>query len=233
MNPRRRVLSAMAILLVTGLACSLTGTPAAPSPTPLPALPTDTSTPSLPTDTPAPTVAPPPTLPAGGGPCEATSSADVTIYTRPSLLADIFSTITLTTPVEITSRSADGWLGFDPGVAQAANIGVFRLRWIPPGASVSLTGNCAGVPIESWVPTPGVCYQMSMGPVEVHASADPASAVSHTLMVGEFVAVTGRTATGWLFVNGNDGNVPGVIGFIPELEMNANGPCDSIPVVPG
>ena len=89
----------------------------------------------------------------------------------------------------------------------------------------------AGVPIESWVPAPGVCYQMSMGPVEVHASADPTSAVSHTLMVGEFVAVTGRTATGWLFVNGNDGNVPGVIGFIPELEMNANGPCDSIPTV--
>jgi hypothetical protein len=72
---------------------------------------------------------------------------------------------------------------------------------------------------------------MSMGPVEVHASADPASAVSHTLAVGEFVAVTGQTGTGWLFVDGNDGNVPGILGFIPQLDMNASGPCDSIPVV--
>ncbi|OGT27969.1 MAG: hypothetical protein A2Z17_06550 [Gammaproteobacteria bacterium RBG_16_66_13] len=131
----------------------------------------------------------------------------------------------------ITSRSASGWLGFDPGVPQAANIGVFRQRWIPPDAAVTLTGNCAGLPVESWVPEPGACYEMVMGPVEVHTAADPASAVSHTLIVGEFVAVTGRTATGWLFVNGNDGNVSGVTGFIPELEMNANGPCDSIPVI--
>jgi len=225
MNPRRRVLSVMTVLVLTGLACSLTGTPAAPTSPASPATPTGTATPSLPTSTPAPT------LPAGSGPCQATSSVDVTIYTRPSLLADVFSTIALTTPVDIAARSADGWLGFDPGVAQAANIGVFRLRWIPPGASVNLTGNCAGLPVESWVPAPGVCYQMSMGPVEVHTSADPTSSVSHTLMVGEFVAVTGRTATGWLFVNGNDGNVPGVVGFIAELEMNASGPCDSIPTV--
>jgi len=233
MNPQRRVLSTMAMLLVTGLACSLTGTPAAPTTTSSPTVPTDTATPSLPTDTPAPTVAPAPTLPAGSGPCEADASVNLDIYTRPSLLADVFGTLGPGLTVSISGRTADGWLGFDPGVAQAANIGVFRLRWIPPGASVSLTGNCAGVPIESWVPAPGICYQMSMGPVEVHASADPGSAVSHTLIVGEFVAVTGRTATGWLFVNGNQGNVPGVIGFIPELEMNANGPCDSIPTVPG
>jgi hypothetical protein len=227
MNPRHRVLSAMAILLVTGLACGLTGTPAVPTTTSSATVPTDTATPSLPTDTPAPT------LPAGSGPCEADASVNLDVYTRPSLMADVFGTLGPGLTVSISGRTTDGWLGFDPGVAQAANIGVFRLRWIPPGASVGLTGNCAGVPIESWVPAPGVCYQMAMGPVEVHSAADPTSAVSHTLMVGEFVAVTGRTATGWLFVNGNDGNVPGVIGFIPEFEMNVTGPCDSIPTVPG
>ncbi|HSB91416.1 MAG TPA: hypothetical protein VLD63_15475 [Anaerolineales bacterium] len=226
MNPRRHVLSMMTVLALAGLACSLTGTPAAPTPTVPPPQPTETL-PPLPSDTPVPVA----TLPSGSGACQATSSVDITIYTRPSLSADVFSTITLTDPVTITSTSADGWLGFDPGVAQAANIGVFRLRWIPPGASVTLTGNCAGLPVESWVPAPGVCYQMSMGPVDVHTAADPTSAVSHTLMVGEFVSVTGRTATGWLFVNGNDGNVPGVVGFIAELEMNASGPCDSIPTV--
>jgi hypothetical protein len=213
--------ASLALVLAT-LACSLSPT-ATPTITPPPTVvpPTDTAVP-LPSVTP---------LPSGAGPCLATSAADVTIYTRPSVLADVFSTITLSTAVEITSLSADGWLGFDPGVAQAANIGVFRQRWIPPDAAVALEGNCAGLPVEAWVPAPGVCYQMSMGPVDVHAAADPTSAVSHTLAVGEFVSVTGRTATGWLFVNGDEGNVPGVIGFIAELEMNASGPCDSIPTV--
>jgi hypothetical protein len=217
--------------MLGALACSL-----APGQVPTAAPPPTSPPPSAVPPTVEPTAVTPPTvvattLPAGSGPCLATSSADVTIYTRPSLMADVFSTITLSSPVDIASRSADGWLGFDPGVAQAANIGVFRQRWIPPDALVSLSGDCAGLPVEAWVPAVGVCYQMSMGPVEVHASADPMSAVSHTLVVGEFVAVTGRTPTGWLFVNGNDGNVPGVTGFIADTAMNANGPCDSIPTV--
>jgi hypothetical protein len=133
--------------------------------------------------------------------------------------------------VTILGLTADGWLGFDPGVAQAANIGVFRLRWIPPGAPITLSGDCASVPVEPWLPAAGVCYQMSMESVEVHAAADSSSAVLHTLDVGDFVAVAGRTPTGWLFVDGDDGNVPGVVGFIPEAAMNANGPCDSIPEI--
>ena len=221
----RRFHAATAVLILAGLACSLSpqATPTATSTSsPSPAPPTETATIAPPTAT---------SVPSGAGPCLATTAASVTTYTRPSLLADVFSTIPLPPDTPITSRSADGWLGFDPGVAQAANIGVFRLRWLPPDAMVTLTGGCAFVPVEPWVPEPGVCYQMSMGPVEVHTSANPTSTVSHTLMVGEFVAVMGRTPTGWLFVDGNLGNVPGVIGFIPELEMNANGPCDAIPTV--
>ncbi len=219
---RYRILALGSMLSLAALACGL-GSTATPTLTPSPAPPTDTATPPGP-----PTVTP---LPSGSGPCLVTTSADVTTYTRPSLLADIFSTVSLPPDLEIASRSADGWLGFDPGVAQAANIGVFRLRWIPPEATFTLTGNCAGLPVEPWVPEPGACYEMVMGPVEVHASADPTSAVSATLNVGDFVAILGRTATGWLFVNGDQANTPGVIGFISELAMNANGPCDSIPVV--
>jgi hypothetical protein len=171
-------------------------------------------------------------LPSGTGACQVTATTAFDVYSRPSLLADVFGTFSPDFPPEtISGRTADGWLGFEPGVAQAANIGVFRLRWILPGSPAALTGDCASVPVEPWVPAPGVCYQMSMGPVEVHTAADPSSAVSHTLDVGEFVAVTGRTPTGWLFVNGDDGNVPGVVGFIAALDMNASGPCDSIPSV--
>ena len=91
----------------------------------------------------------------------------------------------------------------------------------------------AALPVASAPPLP-VWLQLSDGTgAEVHTAADPASAVSTTLNVGDFVAILGRTATGWLFVNGDQANTPGVVGFIPELEMNANGPCDSIPTVPG
>jgi len=223
----RRSLLGIAALAIVPLACSL---PVPTSPTPVePTSPLPTEVP--PTSAP-PTVASPTDLPSGSGACSATATAAFDVYTRPSLLADVFGTFSPDfPPVTIGGRTADGWLGFDPGVAQAANIGVFRLRWIAPGSPATLSGDCASIPIDPWVPAPGVCYQMSMGPVEVHSAADPASAVSHTLDVGEFVAVTGRTPTGWLFVNGADGNVPGVIGFIAEMEMNASGPCDSIPEV--
>jgi hypothetical protein len=210
------------------LACSFLGLAF-----PTPPVPTSPPTLAPPTETPLPPSVPAPTgLPSGSGACTPTATESFDVYTRPSLLSDVFGTIGPGfPPISISGRTADGWLGFDPGVAQAANIGVFRLRWIPPGAPFTLSGDCASVPVEDWVPAPGVCYQMSMGPVEVHAAADPTSAVSHTLDVGEFVAILGQTGTGWLFVDGNAGNVPGVVGWMAELEMNVNGPCESIPTV--
>jgi hypothetical protein len=223
----RRSLLGIAAAAIVPVACSL---PILTSPTPI--APTSPPPTELPATITPPTIVSPTELPSGSGACTATATTAFDVYSRPSLLADVFGTFSPDfPPVTIGGRTADGWLGFEPGVAQAANIGVFRLRWIPPGSPVTLSGDCASVPIEPWVPAPGVCYQMSMRPVEVHTAADPASAVSHTLDVGEFVAVTGRVPTGWLFVNGDDGNVPGVVGFIAELEMNANGPCDSIPAV--
>jgi len=221
---------AIAAVAAALLACNLPGqttpTPIEPTSPPATAPPTITPLPA------PPTAASPTDLPSGSCACRPTATTSFDVYSRPSLTADVFGRLTADfPPLSITGRTSDGWLGFDPGVAQAANIGVFRLRWIPPGSPITLSGDCASVPIEPWVPSPGVCYQMSMGPVEVHASADPASAVSHTLAVGEFVAVTGQTGTGWLFVDGNDGNVPGILGFIPQLDMNASGPCDAIPVM--
>jgi hypothetical protein len=156
-------------------------------------------------------------------------AADVAVFMRPSMNADGFGSLTSGTPVTITGRSADGWLGFDPGVAQAANIGVFRLRWVPPGASLGLTGDCASVPVEPWVPEPGVCYQMSMGPVDVFNDPDLTAATTGVLDVGDFAAVDAQTPSGWLLVNGVSANTPDVFGFIPVGAANFNGPCDAIP----
>lgn len=139
----------------------------------------------------------------------------------------------MSTPEEITSRTADGWLGFEPGTAQAANIGIFRLRWIQPGAPVHLSGNCASLPVAEWVPKPGVCYEMVMAPADVHAAGDPKSAVVATLKVGDFAAILGQTSTGWVSISGDQGNRPDVTGFISASDLNVNGPCNAIPAVPG
>jgi hypothetical protein len=236
---------AMFFAVVSGiLACSVL-TPAAPSPSPTPAPPPTSAPTTAPeaspstaptqaaTATNAATTAAPATLPSGSGPCQASSVASVTMYGRPSLTADVFSTIPLTSPVEISSRTSDGWLGFEPGTAQAANMGVFRLRWLAPDATVSLSGNCAAVPVATWVPQPRICYEMVMEPVQTHASADALSTVTGTLNPGDFAAILGQTASGWLSVSGDQANKPGVNGYIPQAATNFNGPCDSIPTVPG
>lgn len=235
MNLKRSLIAASAVLVI--LAC-VGLTPVPPTPTPTLPVPSDTPTTAATlTDTPttAPTDTPTtaaPTLPSGTGPCQATSDAGLTTYERPSYEAEVFSTVQLS-PVPIGSRTADGWLGFDPMKAQAANIGIFRMRWIPPGAAINLTGDCASVPIADWVPAPGVCYEMTMEAVDVHAAADATSAVTGTLNVGDFAAIQGQTASGWVLVSGDQANTPGVNGFIPESATNVNGPCDSIPTVPG
>jgi hypothetical protein len=161
----------------------------------------------------------------------AESSGGITTYTRPSYEADVFSTVGLP-PVGIGARTSDGWLGFDPAKAQAANIGIFRLRWIPPGAQITLSGDCAGVPVPEWVPAPGYCYEMVMEPVQVHVAPDETSSVVGTLHVGDFAAIMGTTASGWLLVDGSEGNTPNVIGYMPESAANVNGPCGTIPTVP-
>jgi hypothetical protein len=179
-----------------------------------------------------PTAASPTDLPSGSGACQPTATAAFDVYARPSLMADVFGSLAPGfPPLSITGLTADGWLGFDPGVAQAANIGVFRLRWIPPGAPVTLSGDCTSVPIEPWVPTPGVCYQMSMGPVDVFPVPDSGVASAGVLDVGDFAAVDARTATGWLLVNGLRANTPDVFGYIMGAVANLNGSCDTLPEI--
>jgi hypothetical protein len=226
---KRRIGCLVVAMALATLACTLP--PLLPTAAP-PASATPVPSTLPPTDTPGPTPVPGDTpFPAGTGFCQAEAAVETTVFSRPYLLADVFGSLSPDLPIEISAMSSAGWLGFDPGVAQAANIGVFRLRWIAPGAGLILSGDCTAIPTEPWVPLYGVCYQMSMGPVEVHAAADPASAVNGMLDVGQFAAVLGRTPTGWLFVDGGQANTPGVTGFIAEVEMNASGPCESIPVI--
>jgi hypothetical protein len=146
--------------------------------------------------TPQPEAASPP---GGGtaGACQFQIEEEITIYNRPSTAAGVFATVGPSFSAEITSRlsarTADGWLGFDPGIAQAANIGPFRLRWIAPGDG-TLTGECS-FPVV-WGPPPGICFDMPMEDTNVYMNPDTSSPVAAVLHVREFAAILGHTPGG-------------------------------------
>lgn len=171
----------------------------------------------------APTPAPPPT---SSGPCLVVADSDVTVYQRPSLLASVFGVLTAGEPVSPAMLSIDGWYGFDPGVAQAANVGVFRMRWIPPDADVTVTGDCASLPVAP-VLSPTACYLMAMTDVPVFAAPDEGSAVVATLAAEGYVVVTGFEDGGWLEVDLSDSSQPqDAEGYVRPADANFNGACD-------
>ena len=160
-------------------------------------------------------------------PCTAWAHATVTAYDRAGVGAQVFGTVRPGDPVPVVARNADGWLAFSPGTAQAANVGPFRLRWLPPDAPIRLDGSCSDLPVRV-SPAPGVCFQMAMAATAIRAAPDPAAAVVVTLPADGYVAVTGSDPSGWLQVDAGSGSAPGSgKGWIAPAAINVNGPCDA------
>lgn len=108
--------------------------------------------------------------------------------------------------VEIEAATSDGWLGFDPGVAQAGNSGSFRYRWIEPGGSFTVTGDPSTLEVV-WGPGAGITYAMTFEPVSVHSEPDSLSAVLGTLP-GESAAAVVSQEGDWLGIDPTDGPAP-------------------------
>lgn len=163
--------------------------------------------------------------------CEYTANSQVTIYTRPDTAAAVFSEQPAGFTAQPSARSAGGWLGFDPGVAQAANIGPFRLRWLPP-RSGALSGGCASLPMI-WTPQAGLCYDMPMSDTQVYQNPDANSPTLFVLQLGEFAQVAGLAPGGdWAQVDLGPGNTGSqVVGWVESSTLNVNGPCDDLPVI--
>ncbi len=79
-----------------------------------------------------------PTAPAE--PCMLTANLAVTAYRLPDGASDIFGTVSTGDTFEVLARTTGGWLGFDPGIAQAANIGLARHRWVQ--LNITLDPSC-------------------------------------------------------------------------------------------
>lgn len=89
------------------------------------------------------TITIPPLAAGGSSECWVTNSEMLVAYQESSPIAQVFGTADAGTTVIALARTRDGWLGFDPGVAQAGNVGRARLRWHLPDWS-TLTFDPAG-----------------------------------------------------------------------------------------
>ena len=229
MKTQPRILLISLSVLIAALACTLGAAPTVTVPPPPPTETAPTLTVLPPSDTPVPPTEAPTATPGPAGTCELHVASDTTVYNRPSLSADAFGTLTSEETLQPTAVTADGWFGFDPGVAQAANVGPFRLRWVQNGPDLTTTGDCAGLPIIVG-PPPGVCFEMFMETTDIHPSPDATSAMIATAQSQDYAAAIGQT-TGWYLLDLSLGSL-GIAqqGWMPEAAGNFNGPCDSLPV---
>jgi|GEM_PF-1977291 len=211
------------------------------TPTPAAGVPQETATQvRSPTHTSSPTTVTEPVpsetaMGGGAGPvpqsCDMVAEGEVTVYQRPSADATVFGSMPAGSRVTVEGKTADGWLGFDPGVAQAANVGVFRLRWIHESGAIRLEGPCDGL-AKLVGPPPGFCFTMSMDEVQVYAEPDISSKVRATMVPGDYAAVSAMTKDGWAKVDLSVGNTGlHLSGWIQGATLNLNGPCDDLPTI--
>lgn len=172
------------------------------------------------------------TMPFGDR-CMLITASEIIAYQRPSLYADVWGTLPTGDQYIASGRTADGWIGFEPGVAQAANVGVFRLRWVQESAAIRLEGKCDGLPLIVG-PPPGVCFTMPMTETPVHAEADSSSAIIVIMQPpNDFAAVIGKTAdASWIKLDLSVGSM-GLYqtGWIEGGLVNFNGPCENLPII--
>ena len=163
-----------------------------------------------------------------GSNCHLTFSDSLEVYSRPDPVASIWGWILPGDTVTVTARTAEGWLGFDPGSAQAGNSGSFRFRWIAPGTSLSMIGDPGSVE-EVWGPSAGITYAMTFYPVPVYVEPDNLSLIADSLPGGSAASIVSRK-NGWLLLDTSDGPSPATqSGWILVEDVGISGALDSIP----
>lgn len=167
----------------------------------------------------------PPTGTTEASICTLAAEGPVDVFTRPSFAAEPFGGLPGTMDVRVEALTQDGWIAINPGVAQAANIGPFRYRWLPPSSTVNLEGDCDALPIVE-APVPAVCYNMPMDLAPIHEQPDENSPRLITAAPGEFFKILARNSDDWVQVDLNVGNVGlDLQGWMPAQHLNINGPC--------
>ena len=209
----KQILRLALILGISVLAACRAPTPA---PTPTPAATTAAPAQTTPTLTPL--------APQGAG-CEINLLAAAQAYERPSLEAAPFAELAAGQILAAQARTADGWLGFDPGLDQPNNTGVFRLRWVLSDPAVTAARNCGRLPLLVG-PTAGMCYTMPLSAAPVFAEPSTGAPTLAVMNAGDYALVTGAQL-GWAAVDLRQGNTGlNVTGWMKDSDINLNGPCE-------
>jgi hypothetical protein len=167
--------------------------------------------------------------------CTLTVQNDTTVYFNPDLSA---STQVMPAGVSamVMGETADQqWIGFDPGVAQAVNLGLTRLRWIPTSAVYTLDGDCSSLPVLM-APPPGLCILTFGQDVTAYTQPDTNSTVYTTLSPNDYAQVAGQLSDGW-YAWTDPGAQAGATGTINlrwiqnDLWVQLSGNCDQIPAL--
>ena len=77
------------------------------------------------------------TPPASSEPCMFTANEPVTAYRLPDDTSDVFGVVSSGESYKALAWTAEGYVGFDPGIAQAGNIGLAHHRWVLLNATIS------------------------------------------------------------------------------------------------
>ncbi|MCD4707471.1 MAG: hypothetical protein K8S62_07010 [Candidatus Sabulitectum sp.] len=128
-----------------------------------------------------------------------TAHDSIEVHSRPYSLSAVWSVILPGETVMLEVRTASGWLGFDPGVAQAANTCSFRYRWLAPDTGITAADSLPVV----WAPRPDESYAMIQEDTPVFSTQDTTTAPLAIIPANSAAALIGLTA-GWLKVDLSD-----------------------------
>ncbi|MDM7992197.1 MAG: hypothetical protein QUS11_02680 [Candidatus Fermentibacter sp.] len=161
--------------------------------------------------------------PVSGSTFMVVAEDSLAVRARPDAADGRWGVLALGESVEIGVTTRDGWLGFDPGVAQAGNSGSFRYRWIEPGWSYTTVGDPSMLEVV-WGPSAGIRYAMTFEPVDIHSEPDPLSAVLGTLPGGSAAAIVSQEGD-WLRIDPSEGPAPdSPAGWISLTEASISEP---------
>ncbi len=153
----------------------------------------------------------------------------VDVFTRPDSSAIFMIRLAPHVQVVISGRTVDGWLGFDPGIAQAANIGSFRLRWIAGDARYVTDGEISCVPVV-WGPRPGITYAMIYESSALYSEPDSNSSVVDSVPSSCAAGIVSKTED-WYLLDLSIGSLEQHIeGWIRAADVSVNGNLDTIPL---
>jgi hypothetical protein len=168
------------------------------------------------------TITIPPLADSGSSQCWVTNNETLTAYRESSPLAQVFGIADADTTAMALARTRDGWLGFDPGVAQAGNVGRARLRWYLPDWS-TLTFDPAGCEnrlpyLLSYASIAGGTYNvLGMGNVTL-SNGEYANSAFDPAGTGSTIQFAGMAAVAF-----GDMNVDGAEDAVVELRTNTGG----------